>query len=79
MKDYETQFSIAARLEANIKAEEKEEILGKIRELLEITFSSSNDTEMEIVGFNYEIVEEASHGCVAEPLIEDMEISEIED
>lgn len=79
MKEYETHFSLAARLDANIRAEEKEEVLQKIRELLEITFSSSDDTEMEIVGIEYEIVEEASSGCVAEPLIDDIEISVIED
>lgn len=79
MKEFETNFSIAARLSANVKVEDEEEVLEKIRELLEITFSSSDDTEMEIVGIEYEIVEEASSGCVAEPLIDDIEISVIED
>lgn len=76
MKEYETHFSLAARLDANIRAEDKEEVLEKIRELLEITFSSQDETEMEITGIEYEIIEKASSGCVAELLIDDMEISE---
>lgn len=79
MKEFETNFSVAARLGVNVKVKDKEEVLEKIRELLEITFSSSDDTEMEIVGIEYEIVEKSSSGCVVEPLIDDIEISVIED